>query len=60
MMRRRHFPFVIDEAARKVWVGCFYQALEKAEGFSFPDPHVDEFRGWLDGFSRWMVNTAGN
>jgi hemoglobin len=58
MMRRRHFPFVIDEAARKVWIGCFFKALENADDYGFPPEHLETFKSWLEGFSRWMVNTA--
>jgi hemoglobin len=58
MMRRRHMPFRIDEASRKVWLGCFLRILERAEeDYSFPAEHLPAFRLWLDGFSRWMVNT---
>jgi hemoglobin len=58
MMRRRHLPFRIDEAARRIWLECFLRVLENAEGdYSFPAEHLPTFRAWLDGFSRWMVNT---
>lgn len=58
MMRRRHLPFEIDEPARKIWVACFYKTLDRAEEFGFPLEHLDAFRSWVDGFSRWMVNAA--
>jgi hemoglobin len=58
MMRRRHLSFRIDETARVVWLGCFYRTLEEApRKYGFPAEHLDVFRRWLDGFSRWMVNT---
>lgn len=57
MMRARHLPFEINESARKVWRDCFYRILERADEFGFPDGHLEDFRNWLDGFSRWMVNT---
>jgi len=57
MMRRRHFPFVIDEESRKVWVACFYKTLENAHSYGFPAEHLDSFRIWIDGFSSWMVNS---
>ena len=60
MMRRRHFPFVIDEAARKVWLGCFLTTLERADEFGFPAEHLESFRHWLDGFSKWMVNAQSD
>ncbi len=59
MMRARHLPFAIDEAARQVWLGCFYRILENApEHYNFPAEHLPGFRAFLDGFSGWMVNTA--
>jgi hemoglobin len=57
MMRRRHFPFVIDEPARQVWVGCFHKTLENAARYGFPPAHLESFKAWLNGFSRWMVNS---
>jgi len=59
MMRRRHFPFEIDETARLVWRDCFYRILENAEdAYGFPSAHLPAFREFLDRFSKWMVNTA--
>ena len=58
MMRRRHFPFEIDEASRQVWRDCFYRVLENAtEKYSFPEEHLPAFREFIERFSRWMVNT---
>lgn len=57
MMRQRHMPFKIDEAARQVWLRCFDTVLKNAEKYQFPIEHLDEFRRFLDRFSRWMVNT---
>ena len=57
MMRKRHLPFLIDEAGRKIWLSCFFETLENANAYGFPREHVESFRRWLDGFSRWMVNT---
>jgi len=57
-MRARHLPFRITEAARQVWLGCFERVLEGAEHrYAFPPEHLQGFRAFLDGFSRWMVNT---
>ncbi len=59
MMRARHTPFEIDEEARLVWLGCFERVLDHAtERYQFPAEHLPGFRQFLDGFSRWMVNTA--
>lgn len=59
MMRARHLPFPIDEAARQAWLQCFYRVLEDApQKYNFPAEHLPGFRAFLDGFSGWMVNTA--
>ena len=59
MMRARHMPFVIDPAARDVWLACFEHILETAtERYAFPAEHMLGFRTFLSGFSMWMVNTA--
>lgn len=58
MMRARHLPFVIDEAARQVWLACFERVLADAPTkYAFPAEHLEGFRGFLIGFSGWMVNT---
>ena len=58
MMRRRHMPFVIDEQARQVWLGCFKQVLQDADKkYGFPMEHFDSFWNFLQKFSAWMVNT---
>lgn len=58
-MRMRHIPFEIDEPARRIWLDAFHSALDQfiADG-QFPAEHETGFRGFLDGFSAWMVNVA--
>jgi len=57
-MRHRHMPFVIDETARQVWLGCFKKILQGADlKYHFPMEHMNEFCRYLDQFSEWMVNT---
>lgn len=59
MMRARHLPFPIDEAARQVWLDCFNRVLDHApERYNFPAEHLPGFRAFLDGFASWMVNTG--
>ena len=59
MMRARHLPFEIDEAARRAWMACFSGAIGAAvERGDFPRERTAEVVGFLDGFSRWMVNVA--
>jgi hemoglobin len=58
-MRARHLPFVIDEAARQVWLGCFERVLEGADAkYQFPLQHMQGFKDFLKSFSAWMVNKA--
>ena len=57
MLRGRHLPFAIDEAARQVWLDCFDKILDQAvEHYDFPAEHLEGFRNFLHGFSTWMVN----
>ncbi len=57
MMRARHLPFEIDEAARQEWLRCFNTVLDHAvERYNFPAEHLPQFRAFLEGFSAWMVN----
>lgn len=59
MMRARHMPFVIDEAARQEWLRCFNLVLDDAPSkYNFPEEHLAVFRDFLHGFSGWMVNSA--
>ncbi|HXF63617.1 MAG TPA: hypothetical protein VNK95_18485 [Caldilineaceae bacterium] len=59
MMRARHLPFPIDEAARQEWLACFNRVLDHApERYNFPAEHIPGFRAFLEGFSSWMVNTG--
>ena len=59
MMRARHMPFIIDEAARLEWLRCFAEVLEDAPArYNFPPEHLLGFWAFLDGFSSWMVNTG--
>lgn len=58
MMRQRHLPFAIDEAARQEWLLCFDRILVDADKkYHFPIEHVEGFRQFLERFSGWMVNT---
>ena len=56
MMRRLHMSFTIDEAARQVWLGCFFATLENADKYHFPEQHLEGFKVFLNVFSAWMVN----
>ncbi|MBL8092658.1 MAG: hypothetical protein JNL73_00725 [Anaerolineales bacterium] len=57
MMRARHLPFPIDEAARQEWLRCWEPVLAKAgSDYNFPSEHLEGFRHFLSGFSAWMVN----
>lgn len=52
-MRVRHFPFEIDEKARRVWLSCFKKALGETE---MDDSDRTEIYTFLTIFSAWMVN----
>jgi hemoglobin len=57
MMRARHLPFVIDEAARQEWLRCFRETLDEApELFSMLAEHVEAVWKFVYDFSGWMVN----
>ena len=57
MMRARHLPFAIDEAARRTWLDCFFKVLEHADrDYAFPVEHLPGFKQFLEEFSAWMVN----
>jgi hemoglobin len=57
-MRARHMPFVITEEGRHAWVGCWAPVLARASDFGFPAEEIAGFESFLDGFSRWMVNSV--
>jgi hemoglobin len=58
MMRQRHMPFKIDEAARQTWLSCFRKVLQGHEDiYHFPKQYADEFWTFIERFSAWMVNT---
>jgi hemoglobin len=52
-MRTRHFPFLIDEAARGIWLSCLWQALQKSE---FSQIMRQEYWNWMEPFSIRMIN----
>lgn len=54
-MRARHFPFEIDEKARRTWLGCFRKALNATEMEKDDRELIWEF---VVVFSAWMVNKA--
>lgn len=53
-MRMRHIPFVIDEKARRAWLGCYKSALEIVQ---INDPEKTQIWNFLVDFSGWMVNS---
>lgn len=58
MMRARHMPFPITQAARDAWLACFERVLDNApEKYSFPEQHLQGFKDFLRGFSTWMMNS---
>jgi hemoglobin len=60
-MRARHLAFKITPQARAVWLQCFERILDRAViDFGFPAEHLEGFRQFLQKFSQWMVNAAGD
>lgn len=58
MLRARHLPFVIDEAARQEWLRCFRETLDEApDRYAMPPEHTDAVWTFVRDFSAWMVNT---
>ena len=58
MMRARHMPFPITQAARDEWLACFERVLADAPTkYAFPAQHLADFKSFLHGFSLWMMNT---
>jgi hemoglobin len=56
-LRARHLSFPIDEKAKDLWLKCFDQILEEAPGkYNFPIEAMKGFKGFLHGFSPWMIN----
>ncbi|MCX7998083.1 MAG: hypothetical protein N3A69_03905 [Leptospiraceae bacterium] len=49
-------PFIIDEKARRVWLGCYKQALNESD---IPEAQKELIWKFLVNFSAWMVNTKG-
>lgn len=61
MMRARHLSFVITPRAREEWLACFERVLAEApQRYAFPEEHLPGFRAFLQGFSKWMVNTESD
>jgi hemoglobin len=59
MLRARHLPVPIDEAARQEWLAVFNRILDDAPvRYGFPPQHLEGLRVFLREFSGWMVNKA--
>jgi hemoglobin len=52
-MRRRHYPFTIDEGAREVWLRELWLAFDDV---SFPAQLRREYWEWVEAFSIRMIN----
>ncbi len=53
MLRKRHFPFTIDESARDVWLECFRQAIVDCK---IPKEFINELWNWIEPTSIRMIN----
>ncbi len=54
-MRAKHIPFVIKEAERGIWLGCFFKVLDSKE-YGIPAKDLPGLKKFLEDFSAWMVN----
>ncbi|EIJ41818.1 hemoglobin [Beggiatoa alba B18LD] len=52
-LRRRHIPFMIDEAGREIWLALYQQALRDVD---FPSNVLEEFWTWIEALSIRLVN----
>ena len=52
-MRKRHYPFTIDEAAREIWLGELWLAFDDV---GFPAQVRQEYWEWVEAFSIRMIN----
>lgn len=52
-MRTRHFPLLIDERAREVWLNRLWRAMEETD---FPVEAREELWNWLEPFTLRMIN----
>ena len=52
-MRKRHFPFTIDEAAREIWLRQLWLAFDDV---GFPAQIREEYWDWVESFSIRMIN----
>jgi len=52
-MRTLHFPFVIDERAREIWLAQFLLAFDDV---GFPEEIRPEFWNWIEAMSIRMIN----
>ena len=52
-MRKRHFPFTIDEAAREIWLRQLWLAFDDV---GFPEQLREEYWNWVEPFSIRMIN----
>lgn len=57
MMRARHLPYRIDDAARTAWMDCFRASSSDAVARGdWEEADAEGVCAFLEGFSAWMVN----
>lgn len=52
-MRKRHYPFTIDESAREIWLRHLWLAFDDV---GFPVQIRQEYWEWVEPFSIRMIN----
>ncbi|MFN3603771.1 MAG: bacitracin resistance protein BacA [Leptonema sp. (in: bacteria)] len=56
-MRQRHLRFSINYKKRKVWLKCFFKAIQElTKEVVIPKTELKKFKLFLIRFSEWMVN----
>ncbi|AUI69294.1 molybdopterin-dependent oxidoreductase [Beggiatoa leptomitoformis] len=56
-LRRRHIPFMIDEAGREIWLTLYKQALRDVD---FPSSVLEAYWTWIEALSIRLVNQRNN
>lgn len=52
-LRKRHFPFTIDELAREIWLEKLFQAMVEID---FPEEIHEEYWNWMEAFTVRLIN----
>ncbi|AWB82524.1 globin [Corynebacterium yudongzhengii] len=59
MLRRRHFPFAIDEVAAERWLELMARSLEQIDNETLPAPHRAAIWNHMQQVAYMMINRPG-